>query len=299
MKIAGIDMGTNTFRLLIAEYNNNCINELKKQLITVRLGEGVDENAYLSPEAVKRAERAVTRFKNIINKYEVDDVTIVGTSALRDVSNKEDFIEKIKRNTGYEMKILTGEEEAQLVYKGVKKDLCGRDILLIDIGGGSTELIFNDKFLSLNIGAVRLTERYIEDPFQVISEEEKKNIMCEVKRKIKSNGKYFLDRSPEKLAGVGGTITTMAAVDMELTEYIPEKIHQYVLTADEIGVKINRFASMKFEKRKNITGLPESRADIITTGALILKGILDMFCLKKITVSDHGLLYGVIQDSFA
>lgn len=179
LKAAAIDIGTNSCRLLIGEKNsNNSFNILVREVEITRLGEGVDENKNLNKSAVKRVEAALKKYKNIIEKYEVEKVRIIGTSALRDVNNSDLLAESIEK-MGFKLEIISGEEEAELNYLGASSNL-EANFLLIDIGGGSTEFIWANQnkinFKSLDIGCVRLTERFIDSPAKKVSAKEIENI---------------------------------------------------------------------------------------------------------------------------
>lgn len=296
LKAAAIDIGTNSCRLLIGEKNsNNSFNILVREVEITRLGEGVDENKNLNKSAVKRVEAALKKYKNIIEKYEVEKVRIIGTSALRDVNNSDLLAESIEK-MGFELEIISGEEEAELNYLGASSNL-EANFLLIDIGGGSTEFIWANQnkinFKSLDIGCVRLTERFIDSPAKKVSAKEIENIKKYVENLLKSSLKL---KQNFRIKGVGGTITTLAAIKLELTEYLSEKIENLEITKIELEQIISKLTELKLEKRAMIKGLQAKRADIIVAGLIILNSILDYFGSENLVVSDQDLLYGLLKE---
>lgn len=295
LKAAAIDIGTNSCRLLIGEQNsNNSFNILVRKLEITRLGEGVDKNKNLNKSAVKRVEQALKKYKNIIEDYDVQIVRIIGTSALRDVNNSDFLTDKIEK-MGFKLEIISGEKEAELNYLGASSNL-EANFLLIDIGGGSTEFIWADQnkvnFKSLDIGCVRLTERFIDSPAKKVSATEIEKIKKYVENLLKSSLKL---KPNFQIKGVGGTITTLAAIKLELTEYSSEKIENLKITKLELEKIISKLSNLKLEKRKRIEGLQVKRADIIIAGLIILDSILDYFESENLVVSDQDLLYGLLK----
>lgn len=299
MKVAAIDIGTNSTRLLIVDYKNGTYTVLDRDLIISRLGEGVDKNKYLNDKAIERTVTALEKYDKKIKKYNVKKVKIVGTSALRDVKNKNDFINLLKKRTSFKINIISGNQEAKYIYKGVKTDIKSNDFLIVDIGGGSTEFIWkNQKEIvekSLDIGAVRLTERIVEDSKKALSNKEQKKLQKEINQAL--NKENINKYKAKKLIGVGGTITTLAAMNLGLEKYDSGKIHQYLLLKEDIEQLFNKLSKSNISERKNMKGLHESRADIITAGAIILELIMEIVDINKITVSERDILYGLINEA--
>lgn len=299
MKVAAIDIGTNSTRLLIVDYKNGTYTVLERDLIISRLGEGVDKNKYLNDKAIERTVTALEKYDKKIKKYNVKKVKIVGTSALRDVKNKNDFINLLKKRTSFKINIISGNQEAKYIYKGVKTDIKSNDFLIVDIGGGSTEFIWkNQKEIvekSLDIGAVRLTERIVEDSKKALSNKEQKKLQKEINQAL--NKENINKYKAKKLIGVGGTITTLAAMNLGLEKYDSGKIHQYLLLKEDIEQLFNKLSKSNISERKNMKGLNESRADIITAGAIILELIMEIVDINKITVSERDILYGLINEA--
>lgn len=295
MRAAAIDIGTNSCRLLIAEKkSDDNFDILNRKLEITRLGEGVDQNRLLKEEAVNRVFKALKKYKKTINKFQVDKVRVVGTSALRDVENSYLLSDKIS-DLGLELEIISGEKEAELNYLGAVSNL-DENFLLIDIGGGSTEFIWPDtsdiNFKSLDIGCVRMTEKFISDPKKKMSLLELKKLENYVenllKQKLNLNKKF-------KVKGVGGTITTVAAIKLGLENYDSSKIENLKLEYFELENIINKLAELDLDARKKIKGLQPKRADIIIAGLIILKTVLNYINIQELYVSDHDLLYGLLK----
>lgn len=299
LKAAAIDIGTNSCRLLIGEIRQNTAQKSQEIIIKerklkiTRLGEGVDKNKMLNKKAVERVFAALKEYKKIIEQHDVDKIRLVGTSALRDVNNSELLEEKIV-DLGINLEIISGRKEAELNYLGAADNL-NDDFLLIDIGGGSTEFVWpNDEicFKSLDIGCVRMTERFIDDPSQALKYEEVEKIRKYVSDLINSE----LDFQRElDIKGVGGTITTLAALKFEMEDYESEKIEGSSLDLIELESRLKSFQKLTLAERASLKGLQPKRADIISAGLIILIEILKYFSCESLTVSDKDLLYGLLK----
>lgn len=297
MLIGAIDIGTNSCRMLLGNYYRGKLEEVKKDLRIVRLGEGVDRNRLLSEEAMDRALKAILEFVEEMRAIGVEAITVIGTSALRDVNNASLLVEKLREETGLELNIISGDEEARLNYIGAGVE--GDDYLVLDIGGGSTEFIWQDKgtginYRSLDIGAVRMTERHIGDIEKVPRAEE----LLLIEKDVRKTMEEELEDIPENIhraIGLGGTITTLAAIDQQLEEYDPARIQGYQLHRERIEELLQRLARLDLEERRKVKGLEPGRADIITAGTRILAVIMDVLALESIIVSEQDLLYGAIR----
>ncbi|MGM0409803.1 MAG: Ppx/GppA phosphatase family protein [Bacillota bacterium] len=298
MRIAAIDVGTNSTRLLIIDYKNEKFKVLKRELITTRLGEGVDQNHILTNKAIKRGLDALKYFDELITKYEVVETRVVGTSALRDVKNSQDFLDKIEKNLSFNLEIISGKKEAKYIYQGVRSDFKEKDFLTLDIGGGSTEFIWqkNNNIIeeSLDIGAVRLTERNVLNPESSLTNSEYSAIKKDILKVIKNS--KINDIISSKIVGVGGTITTLGAMDLKLSEYQSEKIHLYSLQKVNVDKLLNKLINSTLKERKKMNGLNPKRADIIIAGAIILKVIMDEFNFSEIIISERDILFGLINE---
>lgn len=300
-KVSVIDLGTNSARILLATIQNGKISNRQKIIETTRLGEGVDHHKVLTDRAIRDTLAAVEKFYHLSLEKGYTLYKIIGTSALRDVSNQDELLNKIFKITNCTVDIIDGIEEATLGYIGVSNSFSSNDKkLVVDIGGGSTELIFGDTTVelieSLNIGAVRMTDRCIsEDP------PTNKNLEClreEIDQVIDDFIKRNEEYSFEKAIGIGGTITTLSAINLEMKLYDPEKIQGSYLTAKALDHTIKEFVVKTFENRKEIIGLSSKRADIIIAGSIILQRLMLKFDFDKIFISDYDNLEGIIFKNF-
>lgn len=282
--VAAIDIGTNSTRLLVAEYAGGRLNRIETGRITTRLGKGMDGGKLL-PETMLAAADAVGLFYQKAINLGAGAVAAAATSAVRDASNKSEFLELVKERTGLTVRVLSGEEEAALSYRGV---LSGLRIepgptLVIDVGGGSTEFIWSRggrlNLASVNAGAVRLTA-------SGANEAETYKILRPALEDVKMS-------SPERLVGVGGTITTLAAVDQRLEHYDPDRVHGYSLSALSVGRIHKMLEHMEAGERRRVPGLHPDRADIIVAGVNIVKIIMEELGLERMLVSECDILYGL------
>lgn len=298
MKFASIDIGTNSMRLLIADYEEQFLSRKKYTNIT-RIGKGVDQNGFISEEAIDRNILALKEFVDMAKKEECEDIYVMGTSALRDSKNKEDFLTRAKNEAGVSVDIITGENEASLGFYGVASDLeeSGK-VLILDIGGGSTEFILGDKkggiifSKSEDIGSVRLTEKFIKnDP--VLEDELLK--MQEYITDVTDNTvsilkKYHID----KLIGIGGTATTLSSMVQQLEVYDMQKVHHSIVDISEVEAMIEILKSKTLDERMMIKGLDPKRADVITAGLTILYALMNALDMKEIMISEYDNLEGLV-----
>lgn len=298
-RAAAIDFGSNSSRLLIAEFNNGDINVVYQTLITTRLAKSIDKNHILDIDSINKTIKAVKFFIKKMKEYKVEKYSTAGTSALRDAKNSDKFIELLKDETGINLDIVSGDKEAKLTYIGATFDNENDESMIIDIGGGSTEFIELEngvpKAVSLDIGAVRFTERFIDDPSLEVSEFDQEMIITEAINYLK---KYFQSFKSNNLIGVGGTITNLAAIDKSIVQFDPKKIEGYILERSSVNNIIKKLSNIKINERKKVDGLQKERADIIITGSLILEAIFKFFSVNNIKVSNKDLLYGLIIEVF-
>ncbi len=298
-RVAAIDFGSNSNRLLIAEYDNREINVIYQDLITTRLAKSIDEKKVLDLDSINKTIQAVKDFNDIMRKYKVGKYRTAGTSALRDANNSDDFIKLLKDKTGINLDIVSGNKEAELTYSGATFENDDLGNIIIDIGGGSTEFIKVEegipKEVSLDMGAVRYTERFIDDPALKISKSDQKIIIAEATNYLRKKLNFNYQ---DDFIGVGGTITTLAAIDKRLDNFEPKKIEGYILKRDRVKNIINYLSNMTISERKKVKGLQRERADIIISGSLILEAILGVFSVDHIKVSNKDLLYGLIIEIF-
>ncbi len=289
MKIAVIDIGTNSVRMMVAE-KDYTIKIKASHLVTTRLGQGSADTGCLSVEAMDRTIAALLDFRDKLHSELADQVVLIATSAVREASNQAGFVHRVKEETGWKVNVIPGEEEANLGYLGVINGLpdVPAEPVVIDIGGGSTELIFTVdghlQYTSTRIGAVYATEKQFD--YNDI-----KGILAPVLAKIK---KF----APTKAVGIGGTATTLAAVDLALEQYSPEMVHGYKLSANTITQIYQKLAGMSLEQRKQLKGLQPARADIILAGITILNVILSELQIPQLIISETDIMYGVAYKHF-
>ena len=298
MRYSVIDIGSNSVRHLKATVDRGGIDG-EKSLIVTRLGEGVDETKKLTDRAIKETIEAIKTFKEDGLESGSKEIFLMATSAVRDASNKEVLIDGIKGATGLDIEVLSGEREAVVGCLGVQKGLIGEEsILIIDIGGGSTEFIVYDGGIkhasSADVGAVRMTGKHVKhDPISL----DEKRFMCEdIKRIIQPHidavGKYDFD----EIIGIGGTATTFGAVELEMETYNRHEIHNHVVSIEMIDLINQRFQGMPLADRKKIKGLAPKRADVIIAGGLILQEIIKTLNKSCFRVSDFDNLEGYLAE---
>ena len=298
MKIGTIDIGTNSMRLLIAEYKEGKIVNRKKYVNTTRIGQGVDSNGYITDEAIERNINALVEFSNICKEENCKEVYCMGTSALRDSKNKELFIKLAKDRANINVDIISGEKESNLGFMGVLQGMENpEDILVIDIGGGSTEFIIGNKngirfAKSENVGALRMTEKFLKQ--DAINENEFKNMSDFIYEEIKDTLKYIEKDGVQKIVGIGGTITSLSAINQEMESYSMDKIHNSKITLSEIELILQNLKKMTLNDKKTLKGLQPKRADIITAGVEILYTIMKNIEIDEIIVSEYDNLEGLM-----
>ncbi|MDB8794356.1 Ppx/GppA phosphatase family protein [Romboutsia sp. 1001216sp1] len=298
MKIGAIDIGTNSMRLLVADYINGKIENRKKFINTTRIGQGVDKEGYINKEAIDRNIKALETFSDICKEEGCEKIYAMGTSALRDSKNKNEFIDLAKEKTGIDIEIISGVEESNLGFKGVLEGLNEKDnILVIDIGGGSTEFIIgNRKGISFakseNVGALRMTEKFLKkDP---IDNKEFEDMEFFIENTLKDTLEYIKSCNISYLVGIGGTITSLSAINQELEVYSMEKIHNSEICKKDIDIVLQSLKNMTLNDKKRLKGLQPKRADIITAGVKILDKIMEKLESQKIIVSEYDNLEGLI-----
>lgn len=305
MILAGIDIGTNTLRLLIAETGSATLQEIYSDRRITRLGEQLDLTNELSAIPRERSLKALADFAFKIKRYPVNQISAVGTSALRNAANATEFIRDVFEQTGLSINVISGREEARLTLLGVSRALSTISLesaIVIDIGGGSTEIVSGNLRaqpvdISLPLGAVYLTDRFIlNDP----PTEEEMGLLREFVRAELRNVSFDIDarNRGSVLAGTAGTITTLAAMDQKLPEYLPEKINGSVLTLGSVEQMIAKLSGTALKRRREIPGLEPGREDIILAGAIITQEIMKRFGFTELRVSDWGLREGILFDLY-
>ena len=294
-----IDLGTNTCLLLVARWDGSQLTPLAQELRVVRLGAGVDRTGRLSEQALVRAEAVFREYQGIIEPYNCRRIRCVATSAFREATNRDQLYRRLQDATGYNLVELSGREEAELVLWAVQHEFpcpsCGGRVV-VDVGGGSTEVIVEEDGCltaveSLPLGSVRLTERWFHhDP---PSPEDLSSAAQDIDKVL--DGVRWL-QAGETMVGVGGTATTFVTLDLELERYNHDLVHGATLTAATLQVILARCTALPLMERLKLPGLHPGRAEVIIAGGLILGAVMDRFGLKKMTVSDRGLRWGVVLE---
>jgi exopolyphosphatase/guanosine-5'-triphosphate,3'-diphosphate pyrophosphatase len=295
-RYAIIDIGTNTCLLLIAEFQNDRLITISERQEIPRLGKGVDSQKNISRDAFERVLSVLKKYTEISESFETDAIFAIGTSFLRDSANSNEFIDYVNEATGIEIKILSGEDESILSYKGTVFDFENmEEYAVIDIGGGSTEISYLEERyhykVSMDVGSLRIKERFF-------SEKPSENEINSAKSFVNTNLKSLdVDGLCKKsLIGVAGTLTTLSAIKLCLENFDAQKVHKTVLVYEEIENIFNRLIKMSYEEILKIGDYMKGRGDIITSGILILLQIMTFLKSNEIYVSTKGLRYGVYLD---
>jgi exopolyphosphatase/guanosine-5'-triphosphate,3'-diphosphate pyrophosphatase len=306
---AVIDVGTNSVKLLIAEKRGGELAVLTDRMEITRLGEGLSETGNISPEAFARSLRAIERMCGEARDAGAAGITVVGTEGLRRARNAALFAQSVAEVCGVPLEIIDGAEEAYLSYRAVESAARGtiskdNRLCLFDIGGGSTEVVVGDAdgilwSRSLPVGALVLHDRRFGGDGGPVAESRLNGAFAEI-RAVLENEPSLADwagrgRLTRVGVGVGGTVTTMAAVMLGLDEYDSSRVRESVLGMDEVERQIALYASMPVARRREIAGLSAKRADIILPGACILRALMDFCAVRSIAVSDRGLRCGVME----
>jgi exopolyphosphatase/guanosine-5'-triphosphate,3'-diphosphate pyrophosphatase len=302
MRLAGIDIGTLTCRLLVADVNlPHQFKEIDADRRILRLGEGVDQHKRLSGEAINRVVATLKEWRGQTAKYDLDGLVLVATSAVRESENREEFLTRIKQETGWDVEVLTGEEEARRTLLGIRVGLpeMTTDFLGLDIGGGSTECILDrkgqsPKVISLDLGVVRLLERvFHHDPPS--AEDLQKAEAC-IDEQLATVKEAFGQMPNILLVGTAGTVTTLAAMAQSLNQYDPTRVHNYELTLSTIKNLEKALIEKTGPERLNMSGLETGREFVIVAGTIILRRLMETFKFEICLVSDYGLREGILVD---
>jgi exopolyphosphatase/guanosine-5'-triphosphate,3'-diphosphate pyrophosphatase len=290
MRVAALDVGTNTTRLLVADVAGKRVEQVLRRSAITRLGEGVDRRRRLLPAALARVRNTLVEYRRDLERLGAERSLLVATSAVRDAENGEAFLGEIEWSYGFATSLLDGREEAELTFRGVVSGgLVGGETLVLDVGGGSTELVLGDaggveRALSLQLGSVRSTERFIASDPPTAEE-------------LDALRTHVRDAMPawraEHAVGVAATVTTLAALDLGLQEYDPVRVHGYRLTTAAVETQLARLAALTREERARIPTLEPGRADVIVAGAAIVAEAMRCCRIDELVMSEHDLLDGV------
>ena len=301
MRVAVVDMGTNSTRLLVADVVDGRVSEVERRSTVTRLGRGVDTSRQLAAEAIEDVCRTVGEYIEVYESLGAERVTAIATSAVRDAANSGAFLAELRERFALDARILEGAEEARLVYLGAFTGRAAADTtLVVDIGGGSTELVVGsggevDFYASLQAGTVRHTERYLRtdppDPGQL------DELASDVRSLIDAELTGEAIAAAAEGIAVAGTPTSLAAIDQELDPYDPDRVHGYRLPFESIQRMCSLLSSMTLEERLKVTGLHPGRAPTIVAGVVILIQVMRAFGLHEIEVSEHDILYGAALEA--
>lgn len=297
---ASIDIGTNSVLLLVAKYQDGEIEVLEEEQAVPRLGKGVDADKNLHPASCDRVVEVLKSYKAYLAKHYAslaNDVVVTATSAVRDSSNREEFLNQIFQETGWRVQLLSGEEEAQTTYTGaisVLQDQSGNYVVL-DIGGGSTEIAIGNQLqlrsgISIDMGSVRFSERYLR--FDPPLPEQVDKLRAEVRNLLKVQS---LNSKNHQLVGVAGTVTSIAAIELKLKQYDASLINGYNLKKDSIENFIDEFTTIKSEEiERKYSPFLTGRGDVIAGGLIILHEFMNYFDFEELTVSTGGIRHGIL-----
>jgi exopolyphosphatase / guanosine-5'-triphosphate,3'-diphosphate pyrophosphatase len=288
MRVAAVDQGTNTTRLLVADVEDGEVEEVARRTKITRLGEGVDERRRLLPLPIARVRNVLSDYRREAESLGAERVLLTATSAVRDAENGEAFLGEIEWSYGFATQLLSGDDEAELTFRGAADGRPG-STLVIDPGGGSTEFVRGedglvDARVSVDVGSVRLTERYLRsDP---PTSDELATAAIRVRASLPSL------EPADRAVGVAGTVTTLAVLDLGLDEPEGRRTHGHRLTLDAVRAQRERLAALPLEERRRIRGLHPERAPVIVAGAVIVEQVLDGLGLDALEVSERDILHG-------
>lgn len=294
MRVAAVDIGTNTVRLLVADAGAEGYTEVERGRYITRLGKGVDADRRLDPEAIERTLDAIDACVRRARDLGAESTRVAGTSALRDAADRDSFIERVHAKTGQRLEILSGPDEGRLSLLGATSGLpVHQDYVVCDIGGGSTELSSGLASMSLDVGSVRLKERFLHDDpptsDQISSARHFVDSALEGTDRLLINGH-------ETFVGVAGTITTVAAFAAGLTVYDRDVVHGSKLSREIVDAWSRRLLRMTTKQILELGAVEAGRADVVAGGALILQRVMRHFLFGEVVVSEHDILDGLVLD---
>lgn len=302
MRVAAIDVGTNSTRLLVAEEQAGGFRSIDRRLTITRLGQGVEARRLLASDAVERTLKTIADYAAACGEYGVERLRVTGTSAVRDAHNRNVLFAGVRALTGTDPELLTGDQEARTTFLGTLSDLPeSGPVVVVDIGGGSTELVAGvgrpDHLASLDIGCVRMYEKYLRsDP---PAEHELQSLREEVGEALRS-ARFELAAPPgARLVGVAGTVTQLATLKAGIPVYDPDVTHHAVLSHGDVRRLARRLESLPYEKRARVKGLEKGRVDVIVAGAEILLSVMEEFDAPEILVSEKDILDGLVLELLA
>lgn len=296
-RVAVVDIGTNSTRLLIGDVQDGRMtSERVRQSTVTRLGQGVDATGRLDEQAMQRTYDTIAEYRHLIQRHHADRQLAILTSAVRDAANGHEFAQTVAERYELEPHILTGDDEARLTFLGATSERDSRDpTLVIDIGGGSTELVIGAGrditfHVSTQAGVVRQSERHLRNDPPTAAEQEE--LARDVVKIIEQGVPREQRRTVQNAIAVAGTATSLAAIAQSLDPYDPERVHGYVIDREACRQILARLAAMPLADRREVRGLHPDRAPTIVAGVIILLEVLELFGIPRVEVSEHDILRG-------
>ncbi|ANP57146.1 Ppx/GppA phosphatase family protein [Streptomyces griseochromogenes] len=306
-RVAAVDCGTNSIRLLVADVNpaTGELLELDRRMTIVRLGQGVDRTGRLAPEALERTFAACREYADVIRELGGASVRFVATSASRDAENRDEFVRGVVDILGVEPEVISGGQEAEFSFTGATKELKGREdmarpYLVVDIGGGSTEFVVGDGHVSaarsVDVGCVRMTERHLVHDGKVSdppTEEQIAAMRADIEAALDLAEETVPLREARTLVGLAGSVTTVSAIAQDLPEYDSERIHHSRISRERVREITERLLRSTHAERAAIPSMHPGRVDVIGAGALVLLAIMERTGAEEVVVSEHDILDGI------
>ena len=305
MRVAAVDCGTNSVRLLIADVAGGGLTDVERRMEIVRLGEGVDRTGRLAPEALARTFTAMRGYAKLIAEHAdggPTPVRVVATSATRDAVNRDEFTAGVREIFGVDPEVVSGDEEARLSFAGATGDLppgLAEPYLVVDIGGGSTEFIVGaasgevSGAISVDIGCVRLTERHLKNAGDPPAAEAVQAVVADVEAALDRVERAVPVREARTLIGLAGTVTTVTGIALDLPAYDSARIHHSRVPAGRVSEIVSRLLAMTHDERAAIPVMHPGRVDVICAGSLILDRIMRRFGFAEVVASEHDILDGI------
>jgi exopolyphosphatase / guanosine-5'-triphosphate,3'-diphosphate pyrophosphatase len=298
-RLAAVDVGTNSTRLLVADVAGGAIVATHaREMVITRLGKGVDRAGRFDPEALARTLEVLAEYAETCRRLQVTRRRVVATSATRDAADRRAFLDGVRDLLGVDAEVLTGEAEAALTYRGATADLRGEEpTLVVDIGGGSTELILGDgasarAMVSLDIGCVRLFERHLRSDPPAAAEVAA--LRADVAAHLDGVAAVVDPAAADRVVGVAGTVTTVAAIALGLDAYDPRRIHRSALAAADVAATAGKLAAMTVAERAAMPVMVTGREDVIAAGALLLDELVQRFQIREVIASEADILDGAL-----
>ena len=297
MRVAAVDCGTNSIRLLVTEIAGGRQTDVQREMRVVRLGQGVDRTGRLAPEALARTRTALQEYTRLCKSHGVEHIRMVATSATRDAENRHEFRDMVREVLGTEPEVISGDEEAALSFDGATRGLDPADgpFLVMDIGGGSTELVLGttsvDAARSVDIGCVRLTERHLAgDPPGL---DELAGAIADIDAALVLVRQAVPVENARTAVGLAGSVTTVAALALDLPAYDSDRIHLSRIPAADVRAVTDRLLAMTRDERAALPVMHPGRVDVIGAGALVLATLVDRLGLPEVLVSESDILDGI------